>query len=374
MSTLNKSEGVSLLNLILPKESVVKVSDAIMQAGAKGILQIAARGSVLSEGGFFQKMFPPPAPEQLLLQALVPDDNIDAVTDAAIQSGSLDKVGSGAVFSISCNDAHVSSSFPTLISSDINNSDSSVQPPNLEAICCICEKGIADDITKAALQSGAPGPTVTYGEGGGVRDKIPLLRITKGPEKEFVWCVVEKSDADDIFSNMARAGKITEPGRGFMYSIPVHNGLINVSSTVSSSAHGANMEQIISALDDIKGNKEWRTSLDSGKSNSLKTTFLENLVGLYCIVPRDFYGEVYDAVLDSGAPGVSTNFGVMLDSENGDSEQQQNEEWALVYTSVGPDNVDSLRDAISDKVSSLGIDRFAFYTLPIPRALTYLGG
>ena len=374
MSTLNKSEGVSLLNLILPKESVVKVSDAIMQAGAKGIFQISARGSVLSEGGFFQKMFPPPAPEQLLLQALVPDDIIDAVTDAAIQSGSLDKVGSGAVFSISCNDAHVSSSFPTLISSDINNSDSSVQPPNLEAICCICEKGIADDITKAALQSGAPGPTVTYGEGGGVRDKIPLLRITKGPEKEFVWCVVEKSDADDIFSNMARAGKITEPGRGFMYSIPVHNGLINVSSTVSSSAHGANMEQIISALDDIKGNKEWRTSLDSGKSNSLKTTFLENLVGLYCIVPRDFYGEVYDAVLDSGAPGVSTNFGVMLDSENADSEQQQNEEWALVYTSVGPDNVDSLRDAISDKVSSLGIDRFAFYTLPIPRALTYLGG
>ena len=374
MSTLNKSEGVSLLNLILPKESVVKVSDAIMQAGAKGILQISARGSVLSEGGFLQKMFPPPAPEQLLLQALVPDDIIDAVIDAAIQSGSLDKVGSGAVFSISCNDAHVSSSFPTLISSDINNSDSSVQPPNLEAICCICEKGIADDITKAALQSGAPGPTVTYGEGGGVRDKIPLLRITKGPEKEFVWCVVEKSDADDIFSNMARAGKITEPGRGFMYSIPVHNGLINVSSTVSPSAHGANMEQIISALDDIKGNKEWRTSLDSGKSNSLKTTFLENLVGLYCIVPRDFYGEVYDAVLDSGAPGVSTNFGVMLDSENGDSEQQQNEEWALVYTSVGPDNVDSLRDAISDKVSSLGIDRFAFYTLPIPRALTYLGG
>ena len=152
MSTLNKSEGVSLLNLILPKESVVKVSDAIMQAGAKGVFQISARGSVLSEGGFLQKMFPPPAPEQLLLQALVPDDNIDAVTDAAIQSGSLDKVGSGAVFSINCNDAHVSSAFPTLISSDINNSDSSVQPPNLEAICCICEKGIADEITNAALQ------------------------------------------------------------------------------------------------------------------------------------------------------------------------------------------------------------------------------
>ena len=374
MNTLIKSEGASLLNLILPKESVVKVSDAIIEAGAKGVFQISARGSVLSEGGFLSRMFPPPAPEQLLLQALVPDDNIEAVTSAAIQSGNLDKVGSGAVFSISCNDAHISNAFPTQISSDGNNSDLPAQSQNLEAICCMCEKGIADDITKAALQSGAPGPTVTFGEGGGVRDKIPLLRITKGPEKEFVWCVVEKSDADEIFSNMARAGKITEPGRGFMYSIPVHNGLINVSSTVSSSAHGANMEQIRSALDDIKGNKEWRTSVGSGKTSSLKTTFLENLVGLYCIVPRDFYGDVYDAVLDSGAPGVSTNFGVMIDSDSESDEQQQNEEWALVYTSVGPGSVDDLRQNIADRIISMDMERFAFYTLPIPRALTYLGG
>ena len=89
---------------------------------------------------------------------------------------------------------------------------------------------------------------------------------------------------------------------------------------------------------------------------------------------RDFYEDVYDAVLDSGAPGVRTNFGVMLDSGSELQEQQQNEEWALVYTSVGPDNVDNLRQNISDKISSLDLDRFAFYTLPIPRALTYLGG
>ena len=121
-------------------------------------------------------------------------------------------------------------------------------------------------LPRQRLQSGAPGPTVTFGEGGGVRDKIPMLRITKGPEKEFVWCVVDKSEADDVFSNMARAGRITEPGRGFMYSIPVHSGLINVSSTVSSSTHGANMEQVISALDDLKGGKDWRAMPEFIKS------------------------------------------------------------------------------------------------------------
>ncbi|MEC8013481.1 MAG: hypothetical protein VX153_04555 [Verrucomicrobiota bacterium] len=374
MTDLLNSKGVSLLNLILPKESVVRVTDSIAKAGASGVFQITARGSVLNEGGLLQRMFPPPAPEQVLVQALISDDNIESVTQAAIESGNLDKVGSGAVFSMSCNDAHISSAFPANIGSESNNSENSSSQADLEAICCICEKGIADDIAKAALQSGAPGPTVTFGEGGGVRDKIPLLRITKGPEKEFVWCVVEKADADGVFGDMARAGKITEPGRGFMYSIPVHTGLINVSSTVSSSAHGANMEQIISALDDLKGGKDWRTNPETNKSNSIKSTFLKNLIGLYCIVPRDFYGDVYDAILDNGAPGVSTNFGVMLDTDSSESDQQQNEEWALVYTSVGPNDVDSLREAVSEKITALGIDRFAFYTLPIPRALTYLGG
>ena len=370
MSELTISNSVSLLTLILPKESVDLVSKAISNKGAKGIVQISARGSVLNEGGFLQKMFPPPAPEQQLLQALVPNSKIEEISDIAIEVGNLDKVGSGAVFTISCNDAHFSKGFPTNIVSSDEESDT-VMSGNLEAICCICEIGVADDIAKAALQNGAPGPTVTFGEGGGIRDKIPILRITKGPEKEFVWCVVEKTDSDAIFADMARAGRITEPGRGFMYSIPVSSGLINVSSTVSSSAHGANMEQIIAALDDIKGSKDWRQSVDSSKSKTLKTTYLENLVGIYCIVPRDNYSEVYDAVLASGAPGVSTNFGVMIDSE---SDQQQNEEWALVYTSVGPNSVDDLRSTVEEKILSLGIDRFAFYTLPIPRALTYLGG
>jgi nitrogen regulatory protein PII len=375
MINLQKSEGVSLLNIILPKEMVSKVSDSIMSAGAKGIFQISARGSVLGEGGFFEKIFPPPSPEQVLLQALVSDDEIVKVTDSAIKSGHLDRVGSGAVFSMSCNDAHISSLFPSSIHSETNNSENPPARENLEAICCICEKGIAEEIAKAALECGAPGPTITYGEGGGIRDKIPLLRITKGPEKEFVWCVVDKTDADKVFGNMARAGKITEPGRGFMYSIPVHTGLINVSSTISSSAHGANMEQIISALDDLKGGKEWRTNVDPVESKALKTTYLENLVGLYCVVPRDFYDEVYDSILNSGAPGVSTNFGVMIDSnEHGDSDQKQNEEWALVYTSVGPNNVDTLRSSVEKTISDLGIESYAFYTLPIPKALTYLGG
>ena len=181
MTTLQNSKAVSLLNLILPKESLVKVSSALTKAGAKGIFQISARGSILNEGGFLQKMFPPPAPEQILIQALVPNPIIDTVVDASVRAGNLEKVGAGAVFTIDCNDAHIASKFPTEIGE--GNDTASDGKVEMEAICCICEKGIADDIAKAALQNGAPGPTVTFGEGGGVRDKIPLLRITKGRKR-----------------------------------------------------------------------------------------------------------------------------------------------------------------------------------------------
>jgi nitrogen regulatory protein PII len=375
MSNYTQSDNFSLLTLILPKESVVTVSEAIGKAGASGIFEVTARGSVLNEGGFLQRMFPP-APVQHLLQTLVPNDKVDAVTDAAVLAGNLNRVGAGAVFVIDCNDTRHTEKFPAPSPSvDDANGSSGTYTADLEAICCICEIGIADDIAKAALQNGAPGPTVTFGEGGGVRDKIPLLRITKGPEKEFVWCVVDKNDADEIFADMARAGHISEPGRGFMYSIPVSSGIVNVSSVAATSAHGANMEQVIAAIDEIKGDKDWRaTTAEATKSKAFKTNPLVNLIGLYCIVPRDNYSDVYDAILEAGAPGVSTNFGVMNDADSGDAEQAQNEEWALVYTSLGSANVDKVRDSVAKKIDEIGLDRAAFYTLPIPRALTYLGG
>ena len=370
MSTLNSKTNISLVNLILPKDALSSVSTELQKAGAKGIFHIAARGSIISEGGLLAKMFPPPSPEQCLVQVLVPDSEKQRFTDIAIATARLDKMGSGAIFSISCQSAQFTNYFPLTEGNDDSSHASSGDA--LEAICCICEKGVAEDIAQAALSAGAPGPTVTFGEGGGIRDKIPLLRMTKGPEKEFVWCVVDRSESNDVFTNMARAGRITEPGRGFMYSIPVSDGLINVSSTVSSSSHGASMEQVISVIDELKGSKDWRSSGDN-KSASLNTTFLKDLIGLYCVVPRDYYSDVYDSILEAGAPGVSTNFGVMGDQSGSDGETC-NEEWALVYTSLAPSSVESVKDKVSAKLQSIDVDRYAFYTLPIPKALTYLGG
>ena len=87
MNNLEVKNNISLVNLILPKNSLDKVSKELQKAGAKGIFQVSARGSILNEGGFLAKMFPPPAPEQCLVQVLVPECQNERISNIAINAG-----------------------------------------------------------------------------------------------------------------------------------------------------------------------------------------------------------------------------------------------------------------------------------------------
>ena len=59
----------------------------------------------------------------------------------------------------------------------------------------------------------------------------------------------------------------------------------------------------------------------------------------------------------------------MIDAEDSEDGNHQNEEWALVYTSVGPSNVDAIRESIQKEIEKLKIDRFAFTHYPSLRHL-----
>lgn len=84
-------------------------------------------------------------------------------------------------------------------------------------IICVVQKGMADEVIKAARDAGAQGSTVYYARGYGVRERLGLLGVAVDVEKEVVNIVVSMDQADRIFEKMSVAAKMDTPGMGFMY-------------------------------------------------------------------------------------------------------------------------------------------------------------
>jgi nitrogen regulatory protein PII len=88
-------------------------------------------------------------------------------------------------------------------------------------ITCIVQRGLADDIVKAAQEAGAQGATIYYARGSGVRERLGVLGVTVEVEKEVINIVVATDQTDRVFEKMYLAGKLDTPGKGFMYITPL---------------------------------------------------------------------------------------------------------------------------------------------------------
>lgn len=88
-------------------------------------------------------------------------------------------------------------------------------------ITCIVQRGLADDIVKAAQEAGAQGATIYYAHGSGVRERLGILGVAIEVEKEVINIVVATDQVDRVFEKMYIAGKLNTPGKGFMYITPL---------------------------------------------------------------------------------------------------------------------------------------------------------
>ena len=89
----------------------------------------------------------------------------------------------------------------------------------------------------------------------------------------MITIVVDEYDVDAVFNAMAEAGKINEPGRGFVYQCPVKRGLTNLASVFNPEKHSASIQQIIRAMDGLHGSTDWRANqllIHNARGNSLK--------------------------------------------------------------------------------------------------------
>ncbi len=176
-----------------------------------------------------------------------------------------------------------------------------------ELLTCIVHRGMADALLRAVLELGLCVPFVTYGKGVGLRNKLGLLRVTIPVEKEIVMLLVPERDAALAANLASHTIRLDRPGQGFIYRQSVRMYASNLRVRLGKRVHAASMEQVINALDDLRGSSEWRRfSPSTAKQKVSRALGEKSAYRCLSLVTED--GSINDFVkkaMDCGAGGAT---------------------------------------------------------------------
>jgi nitrogen regulatory protein P-II 1 len=257
---------------------------------------------------------------------------------------------------------------------------------DMSLICAVVGHQQSDKVAKAAVNAGAHGPIVYYSEGRGIRDRLGWLRITKETEKEVLMVLADEADVEQVFNAMAKAAELHLPGRGFMYRLPITQGLFNLPGRVSNQRYTANMQQMINAIDHLAGHTDWRDQTvfavgGSGKGVGLNVAIANSSndqphVCLSAIAKRDDTQRLMDMMLDAGAPGLNLNFANFSAAQEGDlvAGARINQDYGILRCVVTRELAPSICNAISQQAEPAGITDLCLMQIAAPRVATYVPG
>jgi len=366
------SSDYYLVTLIVDRSKSRGLIDAAVELGVKPTFITSGRGLMhATKVGFFKVEGISPSLDTIYL--LVPKSHLDSMMTTLIAKGKLDHFGGGAIYANHLHSfwQHNSNVFTGQANAQAVSHDYEFQK-DLVAITCISQRGSAEEIARGAMEAGSPSPTISFGHGHGIRDRLNfLLQLAINPKKELLEVVVGSAEADRIFEIMVDHGHLDQPAMGFIFTRPVEKGLINTTSWQNTTPYPATMEQIIKAIDQIQGNTNWRASGTVQRAATKERKMLKNLVGLNIIVKRGFSDEVSLAAMVAGAGGTSVLYANAFPQQKHEGTLEGSDEREIVSVSLGEAQVEKIVDAVT-KVPQLQDSPVIMYTHPIPQALTYL--
>lgn len=309
-----------------------------------------------------------------ILNLIVPEGALNLVLNNMVKVGRIDHFGAGSIFASKIHDTWFNTT--ALYSGKIPSVQASPEFPfqkDLVAISCICQLNHAEEIAHSAMRAGSPSPTICFGNGHGIRDRLGFfLQLTINPKKEFVELVVGSTEADRVFEAMVTSGHLDLPAMGFIYTRKVEVGLINTMSHKNTSPYPATMEQIIKAIDQMQGNANWRSTGSVKSSPVSQRKKLLNLVSLNCIVQRGFGDACSMVAMEAGAGGTSTYFANASPLEKlGNDNRGGTDEREIVSLTIGENQVKPVVAAIAAMPELAGTP-VVLFAYPAPQALTYL--
>ena len=173
-------------------------------------------------------------------------------------------------------------------------------------INCVVPRGSGESLAQAMLELGVCVPVVFFGNGVGIRDRLGLLRIAIPVEKEILWLIVPRSDAELVEKTLIPRARLDVPGQGFMYKSFVHAPVVNLRIRQGKRIHAATMEQVIAALDEVHGSSHWRRlgSVRQGGGSEAKAVKMR---GLFFIGDEEDAETFRRTAMENGARGATNN-------------------------------------------------------------------
>ena len=348
--------------------------DAAIAKGVLRVFIVRARGVLhKNKVGFFT--LPGISPSFDVINMIVPEKVLPGLLEELVRVGKLDHFGAGSIYASKITDLWYGGTdlFDEAVPADKAAGNDYDFQRDLVAINCICQLDHAEEIALAAMLSGSPSPTICYGYGHGIRDRLgPFLRLTINPKKEYLELVVGSEEADRVLESMVRAGHLDKPARGFIFTRPIDVGMINTVSYQQTTLYPATMEQIIKAIDQMQGSTNWRSRGSLKTSTIPEREKLRNLVSLNCIVNRGFGDVCSMAALEAGAGGTSAYYANALPIENKATHAfDYSDEREIIALTIGEDQVASVAEAITS-VKELEGTPVILFTYPAPIAVTYI--
>lgn len=383
MKNFKENKNFSVVTAILPRQSVSPVLDEILNFGAPHVITVDARGSLIKEK-WYQFFLPTLSPEQEILHFLVPNSEADSLMEQIAMTGNLSSFGSGSIFVTECLHMLTADDFPLWELGKYRYKSDSFDirfKKDLVALFHIADKDESSSILRAAIKAGSQGPTVSYIQGYGLRDRLGLLRITKQHEKELIAVIVDPYDAQAVFEAMAKAGRVDQPGRGLLYQVPISRGLINLASVFNSAKHSASIQQIVRAIDHMNGDTQWRANPlivhDSNSNvfkNSSKSEIKDSFV-INVLCHRKDTETVVHKAMNFGVSGASIQNWRFTESNCQITKggRRVNREFGCILFITNKEKVDGLLRFIQISVQELDLKECCIFSYKASMAKTFLG-
>jgi len=244
----------------------------------------------------------------------------------------------------------------------------------LSLINCVVQRGRGNDIARCALETGTPVPSINFGVGTGVRDRLGLLRIAIPAEKEVVSLIVEAHEQQALFDALIDAGRLDQPGRGFIAACPILLGVPNTRAFRGPQRHRASMDQLIAAVDQLRAGTAWRRGSGAAGDGAGRTRrgYLRDLVNVTLRCSEGSSERVLATALRAGAGGATISRSKLFSPSGKATVAFPGRE--LVDLSLDPGQLDGLIRALGDGGAFDAPVACFVETKPLPMAFTYVAG